>query len=451
MKNHRYCLEFFAFYDHTAIQRRVEEMAAQGWLLEKPGNFLWIYRRTEPRRLHAAVTYFPTASPFDPSPSQGELTMEEFCAQDGWRLLARWGQMQIFVSQEEDPVPIDTDPMTQVETVHRSMKRAMLPGHLVLAAVILWQLWFQLLQFRQGPVGFLASTSSLLGVPMWLLLLLATLYEIFFYFWWHRKAVRGAADGFFLPVRTNRLASALLLGGAIFLLLFSAIGSRSRLGILLGGCALYGVTILLTGRVREMMKRRGAPKMATMVVTIGLAAIFASLSVWGMVAATIRGNLWREHPPAETYEFSGHTFSVYHDPLPLTVADLTAPGDVRYSTQAEREETFLLARSSYRQDRLLGQDPLAPELDYTVVEVKAPFLAALCREAMLEEDPVFEAEYRPADPAPWGASEAWRLYRRGEPDDRYLLAWPDRLAEVQVYGMELDGARMGIIGEKLKG
>ena len=78
MKNHRYCLEFFAFYDHTAIQRRVEEMAAQGWLLEKPGNFLWIYRRTEPRRLHAAVTYFPTASPFDPSPSQGELTMEEF-------------------------------------------------------------------------------------------------------------------------------------------------------------------------------------------------------------------------------------------------------------------------------------------------------------------------------------------------------------------------------------
>ncbi len=240
MKNHRYCLEFFAFYDHTAIQRRVEEMAAQGWLLEKPGNFLWTYRRTEPRRLHAAVTYFPTASPFDPGPSQGELTMEEFCAQDGWRLLARWGQMQIFVSQEEDPVPIDTDPMTQVETVHRSMKRAMLPGHLVLAAVILGQLWFHLLQFRQDPVGFLASTSSLLGVPMWLLLLLATLYEIFFYFWWHRKAVQGAEDGFFLPVRTNRLASALLLGGAIFLLLFSAIGSRSRLGILLGGvCPLW--------------------------------------------------------------------------------------------------------------------------------------------------------------------------------------------------------------------
>ena len=89
MKDRKYRLESFAFYDHTAIQRRVEEMAAQGWLLEKPGNFLWIYRRTEPRRLHAAVTYFPTASAFDPGPSQGELTMEEFCARDGWTLLAR--------------------------------------------------------------------------------------------------------------------------------------------------------------------------------------------------------------------------------------------------------------------------------------------------------------------------------------------------------------------------
>ena len=450
MKNHRYCLEFFAFYDHTAIQRRVEEMAAQGWLLEKPGNFLWIYRRTEPRRLHAAVTYFPTASPFDPSPSQGELTMEEFCAQDGWRLLARWGQMQIFVSQEEDPVPIDTDPMTQVETVHRSMKRAMLPGHLVLAAVILWQLWFQLLQFRQDPVGFLASTSSLLGVPMWLLLLLATLYEIFFYFWWHRKAVRGAADGFFLPVRTNRLASALLLGGAIFLLLFSAIGSRSRLGILLGGCALYGVTILLTGRVREMMKRRGAPKMATMVVTIGLAAIFASLSVWGMVAATIRGNLWREHPPAETYEFSGHTFSVYHDPLPLTVADLTAPGDVRYSTQAEREETFLLARTRYSQDTLLGEARGAPELTYTIIEVKAPFLYPRCLASVTKEDPLFETQYRPAEAGPWGAAAAYQMYRHGEPTSWYLLLWEDRLAEVRLEDLPLTPQRMAVIGEKLR-
>lgn len=442
--------EFFAFYDYTAIQGRVEEMAAKGWLLEKPGNFLWTYRRVPARRLHAAVTYFPAASAFDPGPSQGELTMEEFCAQDGWRLLARWGQMQIFISGAEDPVPIETDPVTQVETIHRSMKRAMLPGHLLLAAVILWQIFFQFLQFRQDPVGYLAGASSLLMLPMWLLLLLATLHEVGFYFRWHHKAVRAAEDGVFLPIRTNRLLSALLLGGAVLLLLFSGIGSRSRLGILLGWCALYGVILFLTSRVRDVMKRRGSPRWATRLGTMGAAVGLTLLATSGMTAAIISGDLWRERSPAETYEFSGHTFSVYHDALPLAVADLTEPGDVRYSTEARREETFLLARTRYSQDALLGEGPGHPELDYTVVEVKAPFLYGLCRRSMEKEDPLFETEYRPADAGPWGAKEAFRMYRRGEADDRYLLLWEDRLAEVRLTGLPLTPQRMAVVGEKLK-
>lgn len=450
VKDRLYRPEFFAFYDHAAIQGRVEEMAAKGWLLEKPGNFLWTYRRVPARRLHAAVTYFPAASAFDPGPSQGELTMEEFCAQDGWRLLARWGQMQIFISGAEDPVPIETDPVTQVETIHRSMKRAMLPGHLLLAAVILWQIFFQFLQFRRDPVGYLVSASSLLMLPMWLLLLLATLHEVGFYFRWHRRAVRAAEDGVFLPIRTNRLLSALLLGGAVLLLLFSGIGSRSRLGILLGWCALYGVILFLTSRVRDVMKRRGSPRWATRLGTMGAAVGLTLLATSGMTAAIIRGELWRERSPAETYEFSGHTFSVYHDPLPLTVADLAEPGDVRYSTEARREETFLLARTRYSQDALLGEGPGHPELTYTVVEVKAPFLYGLCRRSMEKEDPLFETEYRPADAGPWGAKEALRMYRRGEADDWYLLLWEDRLAEVRLTGLPLTPQRMAVVGEKLK-
>ena len=451
MKDRAYRIETFAFYDQTAIQKRVEMMAARGWLLDKPGNFLWRYRRIEPQTLRAAVTYFPTASAFDPGPSQGELTMEEFCARDGWTLLARWGQMQIFASAAPDPTPIDTDPVTQVETIHLAMKRAMLPGHLLLAAVMVWQLCFQFFQFRDDPIDFLTDSATLLMLPMWMLLLTAVLLEMGIYLRWHREAARAAEDGVFLPIATRRRASVLLLGGALLLLFLSALSSRSYLGTLLVWGLLYAGILLLATRLRDAMKRRGSPRWATRLAVAGMAGVLSFAALWGVVTAIIRGQLWQDRQPPESYQFQGHAFSVYHDPLPLTVADLGHPGGVRYSTEARREETFLLARSSYRQDRLLGQDPLAPELDYTVVEVKAPFLAALCREAMLEEDPVFEAEYRPADPAPWGASEAWRLYRRGEPDDRYLLAWPDRLAEVQVYGMELDGARMGIIGEKLKG
>lgn len=451
MKDRTYRLETFAFYDHTAIQKRVEEMAVRGWLLEKPGNFLWRYRRVPARPLRAAVTYFPTASAFDPGPSQGELTMEEFCARDGWTLLARWGQMQIFVSAAPDPTPIETDPVTQVETIHRSMKRAMLPGHLVLAAVILWQLCFQFVQFWQDPVDFLTDRSSLWMVPMWLLLLLAVLYEVGFYFRWHRRAARAALDGVFLPIVTRRWISVLLLGSATLFLLLSSIGSRGRLGQTLVWCVLYGFIFLLASRARDAMKRRGSPRWATRLVTAGTVGVLTFAAMGGLVTAIIHGHLWVDRQPPETYRFQGHTFSVYHDELPLTVEDLAAPGGVRYSTEARREESLLLARTRYRQDRLLGEDRDAPELEYTVVEVKAPFLYGLCRKSMLEEDPVFEEDYRPIDPAPWGAAEAFRVYHREEPSDWYLLLWPDRMAEVRVYGMELDDAGMGVIGEKLKG
>ena len=78
MKDRKYRLESFAFYDHTAIQGRVEEMASRGWLLQKPGNFLWRYRRIPPQRLHAAVTYVPTASEFEPGTSKGGLNLDLF-------------------------------------------------------------------------------------------------------------------------------------------------------------------------------------------------------------------------------------------------------------------------------------------------------------------------------------------------------------------------------------
>lgn len=37
----------FAFYDKVAIEEKLEAMATQGWMIEKPGNFRWTYRRMD--------------------------------------------------------------------------------------------------------------------------------------------------------------------------------------------------------------------------------------------------------------------------------------------------------------------------------------------------------------------------------------------------------------------
>ena len=47
MKEHKRQWEVFAFYDKTDIEEKLETMAAQGWLIEQPGNLFWRYRRNQ--------------------------------------------------------------------------------------------------------------------------------------------------------------------------------------------------------------------------------------------------------------------------------------------------------------------------------------------------------------------------------------------------------------------
>ena len=123
MKDRKRQLENLAFYDKAAIEDRAAHMAEKGWLVEQPGPYFWKYRRIEPKRLAVNVVYFPKASEFDPSPTEGQIQLEELCKRDGWILAARWGQMQIFYNEQKDPVPIETDPVIQVETVRAAMKK----------------------------------------------------------------------------------------------------------------------------------------------------------------------------------------------------------------------------------------------------------------------------------------------------------------------------------------
>ncbi|MBQ3490682.1 MAG: DUF2812 domain-containing protein, partial [Clostridia bacterium] len=49
MKDTKKKIEFFTFYDKTGIEKHLEQMASEGWLLEKMSAFRWTYRRIEPK------------------------------------------------------------------------------------------------------------------------------------------------------------------------------------------------------------------------------------------------------------------------------------------------------------------------------------------------------------------------------------------------------------------
>ena len=253
-------------------------MAEQGWMVDQPGNFTWTFKRIEPQKLRFSVTYFPAASEFDPGPTDKELTKLDFCAQDGWKLALKWGVMQIFYNEDENAVPIETEPVAQVENVKKSMRKNVLFPHLFEAALIAWYMFMQVAMFRRDPVKYLSDPHSVYQIPMWICLLLACLYEVGFYFFWTRKAMKTAEkDGVFLPIKTNIRASYILLAFSFLLILF-AFGSSKE--YLIAGLIWSAVMLLITfsvNAIKKKLKKKGTSRWVNMVVSLGSVFLFTVL------------------------------------------------------------------------------------------------------------------------------------------------------------------------------
>ena len=202
MKNTMRRMENITFYDPAGIARHLEKMAARGWMLESCSNFTWRYRRISPAKLHFAVTYFPQASDFDPEPSEQQRTFREFCEMAGWKHVVSWAQMQIFVNERENPVPMETDALVQVQTIHKAMKKNYLPSQLLLLAVSLLNAGLLIHTLITNPLYVLSSNSSLFTGSCWTLMLVLCSAEIWAYYHWYHRAKKAAEqNGEFLETR----------------------------------------------------------------------------------------------------------------------------------------------------------------------------------------------------------------------------------------------------------
>lgn len=472
MKETKRRLETFSFYDRTGLEEHLARMAAEGWLLDKIGQFLWHYRRIEPKKLTFSVTYFPKASAFDPGPSEEQETFYDFCRHTGWVLAASSAQLQVFYNEGPDPVPIETDPALEVESIHRTMKRGFLPSQLMLLAVAVLDVGLLVWRLIDDPIGLLASPASVLTALCWVLVFVLTGVELGGYFWWHRKAVKAAEQGEFLDSRSHRklqIGVLVLLGlGVVYYMLSVALsGSRMMMAVaVLMFCVYMPGLFLLVRGVMGWLKRKKVSAKVNRVVTIVSGLVAAYLFVGGITFGVLFGSThgWFAEQDEETYEYHGNTFTAAQDQLPLTVEDLLDVDYEGYSREHRGSESIFLAQyQGYQRPRFDAERyKEMPRLEYTVTVVKAPFLYGLCWEHLLldraerwnrdmpESDWYF---YEPTDPAPWGAQEAYRwTSREYGPRNTFLLCWPDRFVEIEFdYEWEVTPAQMAMVGEKLGG
>lgn len=455
MKDRRRELNLFQLFDYQGVERHLEAMAAKGWRLERIGTYFWTYRRAEPAQVSYAVTYVSDGSLFNPRPTENQERLDELCAAAGWEKVGDWAQMQIFVSDRPDPVPLETEDAVRIQAVHRSMKKNFLPGNFLLLALPFLWLFMAWNDFRRDKVDFFSSSTDLFLVLLSVLLLVLQVVNLSAYYRWRRKSLAAVARGGTCAAtggyrRFNRISLGVLAVAAAAYLVCMMMWQRASAGIYALWLVFYAGVVFLLIRTREALKRRGVSRHLNIFLTLALDVVL----VVGLVILLTFGVLrlgWFTGE-GDTYLCQGQEWQTDPPSIPLTAEDLTGISYGHIRRLDLGDGSFLMSRHTYsesaRQDAASGDARY--HLSYTVTRTGIAGLYDLVlEETMANDDPDFwTITWQPSDPAPWGAEAAWRRYLDGSPTDTWLLCWPGQIAELELDG-EADSAQMAAAGAAL--
>ena len=422
-------MENYSFYDRSGIAAHLEAMAAKGWQLEHMTNLIWTYRRAAPQKLHYAVTYYTDGSAWDPVPNPELAEFYELCEHEGWERVAGFAEMQIFVNRMENPLPLETDPLVELDVIERSVRRRLTRPYWILLAFSALFASLGLGNLFTDPVYAL---SGLYSVPAGIYFALSTAalaVELAGYYRWRSRARKAAAHGESVETKSPRRALRILLPCTYAALAFSLLcifiaGDnliRFSFALVL---VVYAITHVSMQASAGRLKKRGSSKGRTFAVSsvLGFAVAFALYAAAGPLAI----DLVRADDVDTNY--------VNHS---LSLSDLTGADLSGYVRAPLDRESVILAQSSVDESmhyEALGED--IGDLEYTTTFVKLPALYGFCeRTASRGGESV--------DPEPWGAL---RAYSMG--GDAYTLCYDGRIVEISLPFTPTD-EQMAIVDEKL--
>jgi len=292
MKDKKRRIEPFIFYNHTGIERHFEKMAEKGWMIESLSNYFWTYRRIEPRKIKFTVTYYANSSEFDPFPSEEQQVFLDMCEHTGWKLAASWFQMKIFYNEGESPIPIQTDPVSEIETIHAACKKNFLRSYFVFLIIsLLLGGSFVLSLFNGSDIR--SNNSALFQGFAWIMLFILSSVELVTYFTWLRKAKKAAEEGKFLETpNTVKFQTSLLIilfvGIAVWLLGVMLDGNTVLISTTLAVLIVYVIIVILINGVKNLLKRANVPAKLNVVIIIICCFVLSFLLI-GLVTHVLIG------------------------------------------------------------------------------------------------------------------------------------------------------------------
>ncbi|MBR6506336.1 MAG: DUF2812 domain-containing protein [Clostridia bacterium] len=277
MKNTKRRMFRFSLYDRTGIVEYLEDQAKSGWVIEKIDNFGFKFRKIEPKDLHFSVTYLPELSEFTPLPDDKQMKLFDFCEHTGWKSIESTLQLQVFYNENDDPVPIETDALIELENIHKAGKKSfLLTGYLFVIISVL-----QLLSAFLRPCDIYNVTFIIL----WSVLLIAHSTELIRYYYWRKKALKNAmTGGCFTPSKSNVWFKNILTVFLLLSLLMLFVSSAFEFGLPIVVFIILNVSVLFLAvsgvlHLSKAMRNDGVSEKTNKIITISLIIIVTVFTV----------------------------------------------------------------------------------------------------------------------------------------------------------------------------
>lgn len=360
----------------------------------------------------------------------------------------------MFYNEKEAPIPLETDPIMEVDTLHRACKKNYLPSYYFLLVLSILFGGYSLAGICFVPIDYLSSSSRMITGLAYLCLFAISILELIAYFGWYSKAKKAARDGIFMDTPSTTIFQyfimLVLMVGVVwwFANLFAADDPLLLWIAVVLSIGFFCVIFLVNG-IKLGLKKAKASRGANRTLTLAACAILPMILISAVVYVGIAAgrNDWI---PANQDAAS----------LPLLVSNFYDVDDDDYIQQNSGSQTFLLG---HRDAHLYGNWDIEgggelPDLKYSITTVKFPLLYDWCKDQMYREMDESEDGEIPAghrnvlkseDPSTWGAVEAYRVYNEeGWWLNRYLICYEDRIVDIR-FDWEPSAEDMAIVNQKL--
>lgn len=260
MKQKKRVWSNFELFEGDALAEYLEMMAKKGWMLASLGTIL-TFKRIPPANFKFTVDIMNNSSVFDSLKNEKLLGLREICEDAGWEFVCTNGMMQVFVSENPNINPIQTDSELKSKRISKNVISKTVPIYLLL----LFMCSFQLIFFGDVIVS-LWSNLSLSIIISYLYVCTLCIFQLTTILIWYIKSRIAINKGNKInypkfrtvKIRSNIIIATLILYVlSLLTLIFNAIKQYNFLiWIYLIFAVCYGIMFILLRWILKLLREK---------------------------------------------------------------------------------------------------------------------------------------------------------------------------------------------------